>query len=101
MSAGRPGLAIHCGSQAWVIEVKLSHKDKDDKRLANDAQKQIHLNNYAGGNRDPVLLGLAINDNKRTITSWECQGGLMSKPQDKAPGTEDGEQGRPGPRLRP
>jgi hypothetical protein len=100
---GRSDFAVECANQAWVIEVKLSHGEEGEKdeKLANDALKQIHFNNYAGGYRDPVLLGLAINDNKRIITSWECEGGNMAKPQDKTPGTEDGEKGRPGPRFRP
>jgi hypothetical protein len=86
---------VNCGAQSWIIEVKIIHKAADDEKLAADAIRRSKLRNYGGGRRDPVLLGLAVNDEKRAVTAWRCEGGLTAGP--RAETTEDE---RPGPRPR-
>jgi hypothetical protein len=66
---------VKAGDQTWVIEVKVSHDDKDDQKLAGVAMKQIKGKNYFGAFLNPVLLGIAINDQARAIKAWLCEGG--------------------------
>jgi hypothetical protein len=87
--------------QSWVIEVKAHRGDKDDAKLATTALNQIKETNYGGGYKNPVLLGLAVNDKARAIIAWESEGGLASKPAKSALPVESEEEGdRPGPKPR-
>jgi hypothetical protein len=73
---GRSDFVLEFAGQTWVIEMKISHKqdidiNKDkDLDLAKVAADQIKEKNYGGGYRNPVLLGLVVNDEKRAITAW-------------------------------
>jgi hypothetical protein len=66
---------VKAGDQTWVIEVKVSHDDKDDQKLAGLAINQIKEKNYYGAYLNPVLLGIAINDKARAIKARLCEGG--------------------------
>jgi hypothetical protein len=95
-NVGRSDFTVNCGAQTWIIEVKISHKAADDEKLAVGALRQIKTRNYGGGRRDPVLLGLAVNDEKKAVTAWRCEGGLAAGPRAEA--TEDEARPRPRPR---
>jgi hypothetical protein len=71
---GRADFVVTYGGQTWVVEVKVSHDDKDDQKLAGEALTQIRETNYGGGYLNPVLLGLVVNDNSRSIKAWKCEG---------------------------
>jgi hypothetical protein len=71
---GRSDFVIKYGNQTWVIEVKISHKDSEDTDLAKAACDQIVAKDYGAGYKNPVLLGLVVNDEKRVITAW-CRPG--------------------------
>ncbi|MDR2199488.1 MAG: ATP-binding protein [Deltaproteobacteria bacterium] len=76
--SGNLGVAdfiINFGGRSWIIEVKMSPDEKHNIILANAALKQIKEKNYAGAYRDTVRLGLVIEDEKRAVTWWECEGG--------------------------
>jgi hypothetical protein len=93
---GRSDLTANCGDQAWIIEVKISHKAADDEKLAAYALRRIKARNHGGGRRDPVLSGLAVDDEKKAVTAWRCEGGLTAGP--RAETTEDEARPRPRPR---
>jgi hypothetical protein len=57
----------------------VSHDDKDDQKLAGEALTQIRETNY-GGYLNPVLFGLVVNDNARSVTAWKCEGGHLDNP---------------------
>jgi hypothetical protein len=46
-----------------------------DEALAEAALSQIHEKGYAAPYKNPVLLGIVINDAQRTITAWRAEGG--------------------------
>jgi hypothetical protein len=66
---------VKAGDHIWVIEAKVSHKDKDDQKLAGVAMKQIKEKKYGDAYLNPVLLGMAINDKARAIKVWLSEGG--------------------------
>jgi hypothetical protein len=72
---GRSELIIDYNSQIWVIELKICHKKDNDNSIAEAALEQIKSMNYTGRYKNPVLLGIAINDEKRIIKSWRSIGG--------------------------
>jgi hypothetical protein len=72
---GLSDFIVNAGDQTWVIEVKVSHDDKDDQKLAGVAMNQIKEKNYYGAHLNPVLLGIVINDQARAIKTWLCEGG--------------------------
>jgi hypothetical protein len=80
-SLGRSGLAIALDGQAWAIELKLGDDDRDEDRAAQ-ALSQIKGNNYGGEHKHPVLLGLAVNREKRLIAAWKSEGEPISGPTD-------------------
>jgi hypothetical protein len=82
---GRSDLAFELAGQIWVLEIKLNHKVTGDEDLAAEALKQITDRNYGGRYRNPVLLGLVVNGQKRLITAWKCLGGRASEPEGKEP----------------
>lgn len=96
---GRSDFFLECGGQAWAVEVKVSHAGQDDSERAKDALAQILKKDYAKKRKNPVLLGLAVNDEARQIKSWECAGGLAARPESETepakPGKDDGEPARP------
>ncbi|MDR1676993.1 MAG: ATP-binding protein [Deltaproteobacteria bacterium] len=88
-SFGRSDLVIKYITQTnvlvnWVIEIKVCRDDEDDKTRAEDAFNQIIEKQYGTSLYDPVLLGLAINNKKRRITAWKCQGGTQTESEPEA-----------------
>ncbi|MDR1164973.1 MAG: ATP-binding protein [Deltaproteobacteria bacterium] len=69
-------VAIHAG-KIWVIELKMVRNDNDET-VAKNALKQIRDKDYAGPYDNPILLGIAINESKRTIGAWEV--GYKNRP---------------------
>jgi hypothetical protein len=90
---GRSDFVVEYGRVPWIIEVKICHNNKGDNKLADTALKKIKETNYDGGFRNPVLLGLVVNDTTRSIKSWKCEGGIL-----KTPEKEEKENDRSGPR---
>ncbi|MDR2198467.1 MAG: PD-(D/E)XK nuclease domain-containing protein [Deltaproteobacteria bacterium] len=83
--SGNPGASdfvINYEEKSWVIEVKVSPNKDKSRKIANDALNQIKEKNYAGAYRDPVSLGLVIDDDTRSVTWWECRGGMGENPDD-------------------
>jgi hypothetical protein len=82
-SIGKSDLDVQFNGVTWVFELKVVYqKDTDkDEIIAEKALSQIINKNYGGSYENPVLLGLAINDTKRIITSWSCKGGMSEKPE--------------------
>jgi hypothetical protein len=80
---GRSDFAVTHGSQSWIIELKVSHDEKDDARLAAVALSQIKAKDYGGGRLNPVLLAAVVNDRARAVTAWECEGGLAARPPER------------------
>ncbi|MDR3153672.1 MAG: PD-(D/E)XK nuclease domain-containing protein [Deltaproteobacteria bacterium] len=78
---GRADFVLKFDDFTWVVEIKVSHGDADDAKLAAAALEQIKAKNYAGASRNRVLLGAVINDDRRMITAWECRGGIKEKPE--------------------
>ncbi|MDR0547895.1 MAG: hypothetical protein LBI10_00555 [Deltaproteobacteria bacterium] len=59
--------------QTWVFKVKMSYDDDgDDSELAKSALSQIKKATFEDF-KDPVFLGLVINDKARKITAWESE----------------------------
>jgi hypothetical protein len=79
---GRADFILKDEELTWVVEIKVSHGNADDTKLAAAALEQIKEKNYAGASQNPVLLGAVINDGARVIKSWECRGGIEEKPVD-------------------
>ena len=61
----------------FVIELKISKNAvADDRSKAREALDQILTKGYAKGLENPVLLGLAVNEPKREVTTWIKRIGL-------------------------
>ncbi|MDR2141636.1 MAG: PD-(D/E)XK nuclease domain-containing protein, partial [Deltaproteobacteria bacterium] len=74
-SRGRSGLEFTTNEgQVWVMELKICRKDGEDESLAEAALNQIIAKGSGDRHKNPVLLGVAINDNERAITAWKVQG---------------------------
>ena len=104
-SFGRSDFILKHGGQNWAVEIKVSHDDGgDDSALATAALGQIKARKYGDGLKNPVLLGLVVNDQARRISAWECEGGIAARPE---PGpaaerpSEAEEPEPPRPRMRP
>jgi hypothetical protein len=65
-------VAFHAG-KTWVIELKMTRNDNDEA-MAKAALKQIREKGYAEPYENPILLGIAINEARRTIGAWEVGG---------------------------
>ena len=87
---GRADFIVHSKKHSWVIELKVAH-DNDDAKRAAEAMSQIIETQYASGLADPVLLGIAVNDEARTIKHWECRGGLAERPMEPSGSADEGE----------
>jgi hypothetical protein len=84
-NVGRSDIFMSLGDQIWILELKVSHNSvKSDEKLAEKALKQIKEKNYSVTYFNPVILGLVVNDEARLITTWRCQGGLLTEPVAKA-----------------
>jgi hypothetical protein len=72
-SQGRADMAVKHGGVVWVMELKMA-RGGDNEAKAKEALEQIRDKGYAAPYEDPVLLGLAISESKRTITAWVASG---------------------------
>jgi hypothetical protein len=52
--------------------------------LAKSALSQIKERKYGDFYENPVLLGLVVNNEKRRILAWECEGGTAERPEAEA-----------------
>jgi hypothetical protein len=75
-SKGRSDLVIEYQNRFLVIELKVFRKNESDKEMAEIALNQIISKGYYKGYKNPVILGLAINDKPevRAITAWKTFG---------------------------
>jgi hypothetical protein len=80
---GRADFVISYGAQTWVIEVKVKKGQAKAQKLASEAFTQILEKNYGGGYKNPVLLGLVVDDRARIITTWMVKTGLDAEPETK------------------
>jgi hypothetical protein len=65
-------VAAHKG-RVWVMELKIARNDADAARLADSALEQIVELGYAERYNSATLLGMAIDDAKRSITEYRAQ----------------------------
>jgi hypothetical protein len=63
---GRADMVAEFNGNVWVMELKTGRAG-DASRLADEALAQIIGKGYADGYEDAVLLGVAIDDNQRSI----------------------------------
>jgi hypothetical protein len=66
---GRSDLIIEHESKRYVIELKVVEKFKEAETAAQNAIKQIVRKGYGALYCDPVLIGLAISEEKRNISA--------------------------------
>jgi hypothetical protein len=83
-SLGRSDLVIRFLTKTkslvnWVIELNVCRKGQVDKIRAQEAIDLIINNRYAAWLEDPVILGIAINDQEKTIKAWKSQGGIQTE----------------------
>jgi hypothetical protein len=69
-SWGQSDILVFYAGQVWVIELKMTRNDNDED-VAKTALKQIRDKDYGAPYGNPILLGIAINESKRTIGAWE------------------------------
>jgi hypothetical protein len=86
---GRSDLVIERKGQIWVIEIQVVRKNESDEKKANDALAQINLKNYHAKYKNPILLGIAVNEQKRSILAWKSFFGLKDPHNPKKNGDDD------------
>jgi hypothetical protein len=67
---GRSDIALEYKNAPWVIELKVSEGNQD-KAAAGIALERILATKYGDSFRNPILLGIAINNEERTIKAWK------------------------------
>ncbi|MDR1855954.1 MAG: ATP-binding protein [Desulfovibrio sp.] len=72
-SLGRADMVVRCDKYTWVIEIKIAKTTKEVKKQANAAINQIYENRYAEPYDHPILLGIAIDDSKRSIGAYRFE----------------------------
>jgi hypothetical protein len=80
-SLGRKDLVVEMGKWAWVLEFKVRRKEESETDALKETREQIIKKRYAAAYRNPICLGLVINDEKRAITLWEYFGELKLETQ--------------------
>jgi hypothetical protein len=65
---GRPDFIIKYNQQTWILEVKVSHKDNEDEKIAQNALEQIWDKKYDAPYDTALLMGIVFNADKRAIT---------------------------------
>jgi uncharacterized protein related to proFAR isomerase len=73
-SHGRADLVVKYKDRTWVMEIKISQSaagGQEDEELAEVALNQILEKGYAAPYDQAIILGLVINDPKRSITAWK------------------------------
>ena len=66
-SKGRADMTVKFKGRVWVMELKVAKKGEDAGKLADAALLQITEKGYGDRFGGAVLLGLAINDERRFI----------------------------------
>jgi hypothetical protein len=68
---GRADMVITHKGRVWVIELKIARGGADASQLAERALEQIIEKGYADRyGEDAILLGMAIDDDKRSVTAY-------------------------------
>ena len=76
-AVGKSDLVVSHKGRDWVIELKISKNTVvDDRAKAAEALRKILNKDYAGSFVNPILLGLAVNQPKRKVTTWVKRIGL-------------------------
>ena len=70
-SRGRPDLVVRYRGKVWVVELKVARGAEAAKRAAADAIAQIQDRGYAEKFGTATLVGMAIDDEKRSIAVFE------------------------------
>ena len=70
---GRPDIVAEFRGHTWVLELKVAKKGEDAGKLADTALAQIIEKGYADSFDNAVLLGLAIDDERRSITEYRVK----------------------------
>ena len=74
-SKGRADMLVKFRGRVWVMELKVAKKGEDAGKLADAALSQIIEKGYADRFGDAVLLGLAIDDERRSIGEYRVKNG--------------------------
>ncbi|MDR1871164.1 MAG: ATP-binding protein [Deltaproteobacteria bacterium] len=69
---GRTDIAFKYKNAPWVMEFKVCDGDQDEA-TAGKALERILATKYGDSFRNPVLLGIAINNQDRTIKAWQSR----------------------------
>jgi hypothetical protein len=70
-SKGRPELIIRYRGMAWILEIKVARGSEAARRAAADALAQIQDRGYAERFAPALLVGMAIDDETRSISAVE------------------------------
>jgi hypothetical protein len=70
---GRADMVAAHKNRVWVMELKIARDGDDSSRLADRALAQIAEMGYAKRYSNAVMLGMAIDDAKRSITEYRAQ----------------------------
>ena len=70
-SRGRPDLLIRCYDNVWIFELKVARGAEAAKLAAVDALAQIRERGYADSFARAVLVGIAIDDDIRSIGDFK------------------------------
>jgi hypothetical protein len=71
---GRADIVAEFREHTWIMELKMAKKGEDAGKLADAAIAQIIERGYAEPFDDAVLLGLAIDDERRSIMEYRVKG---------------------------
>jgi hypothetical protein len=75
-SRGRSDLRVKFMDYTWIFELKVRRGEEETKKAADEALEQIIKKGYANRYPRAVLLGVAIDDTRRSITAYrECSTG--------------------------
>ncbi|GHT01502.1 ATPase AAA [Synergistales bacterium] len=73
---GRADIVVTHKGHVWVFELKIAHGDEDAAKLADDALKQIIDMGYADKYDNAIMMGLVIDDDKRSIAEYRVASGV-------------------------
>ena len=79
-SKGRADMTVKFRGRVWVMELKVAKKGEDVGKLADAALLQIIEKGYADRFDDAVSLGLAIDDERRSIGEYRVKIGPGRSP---------------------
>jgi hypothetical protein len=67
---GRADMVVEFRGRVWVMELKIARGEAETKKSADEAMKQIVERGYANRYQEAILLALAIDDERRSITEF-------------------------------